>query len=136
MDIRQAMMDERPNTYVKALSINSSALNAHLDRCQELLDNPDPAPVPMPSWYSDERTILGSAIRYAEGIVVEDWLRKYTRDEMQTMCRLLDRCPEGKYALIGILRGDGGIEMTLSEILRRYNEIMGTDICFEAEDIG
>lgn len=132
MNIDKTLHDNHHDIYLRAMSINREDAEDHIARCQAMLDS-DTAEPSFP-WGNLEEEMVGGALGHLEQIVLADWFEDYSAAEMQTMCRLLARCPDGMFAKIKVL---DGLELSVSDVIREYNKMYPeANICLEDPDLG
>lgn len=132
MNINDALKQACGEIRLRAMGADSNAAKDIIGKCQAMLDSGEVKQL-SPWEASAEDQMLTAARRGLEEIVLKDWMGRYSADDMQTMCRLLELCPDYVYTKVTII---DGLTLTVSEIVRRYNEVCGENITLTDPDIG
>ena len=135
MNINKTLHDNHHSIYLAALSINQEDTEAYIAKCQALLDSGEAKPLfPWDNEDSVKERMLGDALHHLTDIILDNWLSQYSASEMEEMCRLLARCPDGGFAHVRVIEG---LDINVDDIVIRYNKLYPeANISMEDPDIG
>lgn len=132
MNIEEKLKETCGEVWLRAMGADQQAAKEAIAKCQAVLDSGEDVRL-FPWQASTEEIMFADARKSLEAIVLDDWFKRYTDAELETMCGLLRRCPGGADTCVTILPG---FLVAVSEIVARYNDTHDEKIRLADPDIG